>query len=186
MSKYYPYIAIFIVGAVIGMWLCRQWHIKDKTADVQRDTIVMYDTIHFTKTEIKTIEVSKKEKPEVVYIKETDTTIIYKDSIRYIALPKQHYYSKTKDAEIWHSGVESSIDSLNVFRQTYSITETKTRKNAVYLGIEAEYIGCTHVPLYLQYERKPKQWYSIYGKVGYDVVHQEWGVGIGAKINLQW
>ena len=186
MKKYNIYIAIalFVIGLLIGILSCRSYNRHEAKNLIQRDTVILYDTIHYTKTEIKTIEVPKKEKPEVVYIQVTDT--IYRDSIVYVVLPKKHYYTTTKDVEIWHSGVESSIDSLNVFRQTLAITERKIAKNAISLGIEAGYIGTAYVPAYIQYERKPKQWLSIYGKVQYDIVSHQWGVMAGTKVQIQF
>lgn len=186
MKKWHPYIILFIVGLVIGYFVCRQCSSNgDKNRMIQRDTVVTYDTIHYTKTEIKTVEVPKKE-VEYVYITERDTTIVYRDSVRYIALPKQCYHTKTSDVEIWHSGIESSIDSLNVFQKTLTITQTKAAKNAVSLGIEAGYIGYFHAPVFLQYERRLRPWLSIYGKAEYDLSHKQFGGAIGAKAQIQW
>ena len=185
MKRYNIYIAValFVIGVLIGILTCRSYNRHEAKNLIQRDTVVLHDTIHYTKEKIVTKNVLV-EKPCTTYIKVTET--IYKDSIQYIALPRQYYHTKTKDVEIWHSGVESSIDSLNVFRQTLTITERKIAKNAISLGIEAGYIGTAYVPAYIQYERKPKQWLSIYGKVQYDIVSQQWGVIAGTKVQIQF
>ena len=184
MKRYNIYIAIalFVIGVVIGIWTCRK-HYIGREGEVQRDPIVMRDTFHYTKEKIVTKNVLV-EKPCTVYVKATE--IVYKDSVRYVALPRQYYHTTTKDAEIWHSGIESSIDSLNVFKTTLTITERKTFKNAVYLGAEAEYFGRFLVPIYLQYERAPNKWFSYSGKVGYDIIGDQWIVGGGVKARFQW
>ena len=183
MKDLISYIVLTIIGVLIGLWVCRQWFYPDAETIVQRDTIVVRDTIHYTKEKIVTKSILV-EKPETIYVKVTE--VIYKDSIQYLALPRQHYYTTTKDVEIWHSGIESSIDSLNVFRSTLLVTEKKVAKNVLSIGIEAEYIGRLAAPLSLQYERTPNKWFSYSGKVGYDVVNKQVIIGAGGKVRFQW
>lgn len=119
---------LLILGFVIGI-LCRPNHFRD-TTDMVKDTLVIYDTARYSKLELASksyrLNVPKIESPSVVYIPADSTTIIYRDSIRYVTLTREYFYTKTEDAEIWHSGVQSTIDSLNVFRKSATIKEKET------------------------------------------------------------
>ena len=133
MKKYIPYLVIFLIGALAGMWAHRQYCPYEPTESIQNDTIVRLDTIKYSNLELigknYRLDIPKVNVPELVYIPSDSTTIIYRDSIRYVTLPRQYYFTKTEDAEIWHSGVDSRIDSMNVFRQTKVITQKPVTKN---------------------------------------------------------
>jgi hypothetical protein len=185
MKNYIPYLIILILGIVIG-WLCRGNHFRGEVEKVQRDTIVRYDTVKILRQEMVTKPVVKKE-VEYVYIEKVDT--IYRDSIRYVVLPREYYYTKAKNVEIWHSGIDSTIDSLNVVQENVKITDTyipKSVKNMIRVGIEADYIERVHIPIYFQYSRMLHKNVEIYGKFGYDLPSQLWGVGAGINVQIGW
>ena len=52
MKKYIPYLVIFLIGALAGMWAHRQYHFRDATNTSQNDTIVRLDTIRYSKLEL--------------------------------------------------------------------------------------------------------------------------------------
>lgn len=138
-------ILCVILGAVIG-WLCREYHFRDATKMLQRDTVVRYEKIPYSRIELAAntykLELPKIDKKELVFIPEHSTTIIYRDSVRYVTLPRNFYFTKVEDAEIWHSGIDSRIDSVNVFRRSISVTESFTpaqRHKRWGIGIQVGY-----------------------------------------------
>jgi hypothetical protein len=193
MKKYIPYLVIFLIGALAGMWAHRQYHFRDATNMPQNDTIVRLDTVKYSKLELigknYRLDIPKVSMKELVYIPSDSTTIIYRDSIRYVTLPRQYFYTKVGDAEIWHSGIDSTIDSLNVVRKTQEITkatQTVTHRNALAFGIESSYLNTFSISIYLEYTRMLHKNLEIYGQVGYDLPTRMWGAGIGAKAHLNF
>ena len=193
MKKYLLYIVIFLIGALAGMWAHRQYHFRDDTKMLQNDTIVRFDTIRHSRLELTTntckLNIPKISRKELVYIPSDSVSIIYRDSIRYVTLPRQYFYTKVEDAEIWHSGIDSTIDSLNVVRKTTNVTETiqrKPKKNSCSIGIEATYTGAFRMPIQAQYSHKIIPWLSIYGYAEYDVITRQMGVGVGTQITLEY
>lgn len=191
MKRYIPYILILVVGFVIGI-LSRPNHFRDAT-DMVKDTLVIYDTARYSKLELASksyrLNVPKIERPSLVYIPADSTTIIYRDSIRYVTLPRQYFFTSTDDVEIWHSGIDSTIDSLNVVRKTQEITKTTqtvTKRNALSIGIEASYMNALSTPIYLKYERMLHKNVGFYGQIFYDLPTRQYGVGIGMHLQLEW
>ena len=193
MKKYIPYLVIFLIGALAGMWAHRQYHLTHSEIVVQNDTIVRHDTVKYSKLELigknYTLDVPKIKRREYVFIPADSTTIIYRDSVRYVTLPRQYYFTETEDAQIWHSGIDSTIDSLNVVVKTAEITkstQTVTKRNSLGIGIETSYLHSLSTPIYIEYERKLKPWMAAYGQVTYDLPSRTYGVGIGLKMQIEW
>ena len=194
MKKYIPYLVIFLIGALAGMWAHRQYHFRDATNMPQNDTIVRLDTVKYSKLELigknYRLDIPKVSRKELVYIPSDSTTIIYRDSIRYVTLPRQYFFTRTADAEIYHSGIDSRIDSLNVFHKTQTITQTVTQtvthRNALTFGIEPSYLNTFSIPIYLEYERMLHKNVGIYGRINYDLQTKTFGAGIGAKVSIGW
>lgn len=187
MKKYILLLAILVVGILAGMWGCRTYYVQ-RDMDVQRDTIFVRDTFEYTKEELaeSTKGVPQKD-TEYIYIEVRDT--VEKEKKVYVPMPRQYYCTRVKDAEIFHSGIESRIDSLNIFSTTANITQTylpKERKNYLALGIEANYIDRLYIPIYFQYSRMLHKNIEIYGKVMYDLPTRLWGVGIGTNVQFGW
>ena len=187
MKKYIPHIVILIVGIVIGT-LCREYHFRGIVDNPQRDTVFVRDTFEYTKEVLsQSTKVVYQKDTEYIYIEVRDT--IEKEKKVYVPMPRQYYCTRVKDAEIFHSGIESRIDSLNIFSTTANITQTylpKERKNYLALGIEANYIDRLYIPIYFQYSRMLHKNVEIYGKVIYDLPIGSWGVGIGTNVQFGW
>ena len=189
MKRYNIYIAItlFVIGVVIGIWSCRKHYMRVEK-DVQRDTIVVRDTIHYTKEKIVTKKVLV-EKPCTVYVQAIDT--IYKDSICYVALPRQHYFSKVKGVEIYHSGIDSTIDSLNYVTNTTNITNitqrpkfhkhTITIYGSIGYGNQAVIAPCGAKYLY-----HPIRWFGVGGKYEHDWFLKTHAILATTEINIGW
>ena len=193
MKKYIPYLVIFLIGALAGMWVHRQYHFREVTKMSQNDTIVRYDTIRHSRFELVRntyeLDIPKIDNPRMVLVPADSATIIYRDNVRYVTLPRQYFYTKVEDAEVWHSGIDSTIDSLNVVRKTQEITntaQTVTKRNALSFGIETSYLNALSIPIYLEYERMLHKNVGIYGQIFYDLPARQYGVGIGLKMQLEW
>lgn len=191
MKKYIPYILVLVVGFVMGI-LCRPNHFRD-TADMVKDTLIIYDTARYSKLELASksyrLNVPKTESPSLVYMPADSTAIIYRDSIRYVALPRQYFFTSTDDVEIWHSGIDSTIDSLNVVRKTQEITkvtQTVTNRNALRVGVEVSYMTDLSIPLYLEYGRMLNDNIEVYGRVMRDMRLDMTGASIGTRILFGW
>jgi hypothetical protein len=191
MKKYIPYVLILVVGFVIGI-LCRPNHFRD-TTDMVKDTLVIYDTARYSKLELASksyrLSVPKIERPSLVYIPADSTTIIYRDSIRYVTLPRQYFFTSTDDVEIWHSGIDSTIDSLNVVRKTQEITkvtQSVTNRNALGIGLDMNYSSHPDIPIYLEYSYLLHRNVEMSARLQYDLPSQEIGFGLGAKISIGW
>ena len=91
--------------------------------------------------------------------------------------------------EIWYSGIDSTIDSLNVVQKTQNIKETqqvKVARNSISLGIEASYLTAPSLPIYLEYGRMFHKNVEMYGQIAYDLQSRQWGVGIGVELKFGW
>ena len=193
MKKYIPYLVIFLIGALAGMWAHRQYHFRDATKMSQNDTIVRLDTIKYSRLELSEkigkLDIPKIGSPELVYIPTHSLDTIYRDNIQYVTLPRQFYFTETEDAQIWHSGIDSTIDSLNVFRRNTTITQTiqtVTKRHGLSIGIEANYATIPSFPVQLEYAYHIKPWFNIYGYAEYELLRKQWEIGIGTKIEISW
>ena len=198
MKKYLPHIIAFAVGALITALVFLLIRANEKKIDqngelVKTETITKVDTIIVTKEKIKTEIVEKEGKTEYIYIQLPpeviekivyDTTYIYND----IPLHKEYFHSRTDEVEIWHSGIQSSIDSLINYRETKVINNVyrKDKKNSISFGVDVNYAGCFRVPLQLEYTRDVTSWFSVgvYGE--YEPVLRQFGGGATAKVNISW
>ena len=192
MKKYIPYLVIFLIGALSGMWGCRQYHFRDATKMTQNDTIVRFDTIKYSKLELigknYRLDIPKVSTPEWVYVPSDSTTIIYRDNVRYVTLPRQYYFTETEDAQIWHSGIDSRIDSLNVFSKSQTIIkkQTVTKRNELSLGIGLAYSTAVFAPVQLEYSYHIRPWFSVYVYAEHELFRKQFGIGAGTRVRISW
>lgn len=189
MKKIIPYIIVLAVGVVLGL-LYRPEHIREESIRV--DTTFVYDTIKYSRLELAMntykLKVPKVDKNKYVYVPSDSVSVVYKDSIKYVMMPREYFYTEADGVKIWHSGIDSTIDSLNVERKTAYITTTKTirHKNRLSFGMEASYSTIPYIPIYLEYGRMLHPNVEIYGKIFYDMPRLNVGVGVGAKVSIGW
>ena len=174
-------ILLFIIGGVIG-WLCRPNHIQE-VVKTQIDSVVVVDT-HIIEKPVLVERTVKEYRTVAVH----DTTIM-KDSI-YVVLPieKKIYQGEDYLAEI--SGYKAILERIEVYPKTITITtketQTVTNRNALALGIEANYFGNAYIPIYLEYSHLLHKNVEMFGKVFYDIPTQQMGVGMGLNLQLAW
>ena len=184
---------ILSLGLGIFAGMCISPFKNSRQTDVQSDTIVRYDTIKYSKLELTgknyRLDLPKIDNPRMVLIPADSATIIYRDSVRYVTLPRQYFYTHVEDAEVWHSGIDSTIDSLHVVRKTQEVTkvaQNKQKLNSIGIGMETSYMNALATPVYVEYERMLKPWLSVYAQAQYDLPSGNWGGGLGMKMQLEW
>ena len=190
MKSIIPYIVIFIIGIAAGMCLCRSFFPRMEV-DVQKDTVVTYKTKYYSKLDLQhhtyKLDVPKLSTKEYVYI--NDTTTIYNENVKYLAAPRQYFRTSIDDAEIFHSGIDSRIDSLKLYVKTKTITEyiqPIKKPHMLTLGIEAHYSTMFRLPLKLKYSYEVNDWLSVFGYGEYELLHKKFGAGAGTNIFFRW
>ena len=188
-------VLLIVLGFVVGL-LCRPEHFRDEEKTIQTDTVVRYEKVSYTPLELKgktiQLDVPKISALSMVYLPYDSTMVVYRDSVRYVSLPRQYFYTSTDDAEIWHSGIDSTIDSLNVFKKTKVISKTETttqlvrHSNHLRLGIDANYYSAPFIPIYLEYERMLHKNVGISARFFYDLPTRLYGVGVGVNAQIGW
>lgn len=191
MKKVCTYLILVIVGIAVGSFTTSCFFKQDKVSQI--DTLIVYKKIGYSRIDLKgrtyKINVPDIDVPELVLIPADSTSIIYKDSVRYVTLPRQFFYTRTTEAEIFHSGIDSRIDSLNVYMRNTNITQvirSREKKHSIGIGIEANYAKAFNMPVQLEYSYMVRPWLSVYGYAEYELFRRQFGVGMGTKVLLEW
>ena len=118
--------------------------------------------------------------PSVIFIPETEVKIEYRDSIRYVVLDREHQFLDNPDVKIWYSGVDPTIDSLQVKRHTV-IQKEPWKRHSVSLSGE---VGFNMLGVGAEYEYNVLKWFSVSANAGYDFYMKQPYVSASAKIRL--
>ena len=172
-------ILLLILGIVIGL-LCRPKHIREVTQKVT-DTLVVVDT-HIIE---KPVLVERTVK-ESLLVAVHDTTIINDTIFVPIPIEKKIYKGEDYLAEI--SGYKASLDRIEVYPKTTTITQMQptTKCSTLALGMEMQYSRYASIPIYLEYSHLLHRNVKMFGKVMYDLPTQQIGVGMGMQIQFGW
>lgn len=183
MKKIYLYIILLVLGAVMGMLLCRQCTHDVPETIIQRDTLVRIDTVK----ELYPVSI-REEIVDTLRIVVRDTVRV-KDTL-YLNLPleKKLYASSEYYAEV--SGYRPNLDYIEVYPKTKIVKEyisqPATNRNTLSFGIEPSYLNTLSIPIYLEYGRMLHKNIEIYGQIAYDLPSKTFGAGIGIKAGIQW
>ena len=190
IKKIVLYVVVLLLGLLIGAGTCYN-HYRHIPAQV--DTVYKYEKVPYTPLELKgntyELEIPQINVGKHVFIDVALLDTVYRDSIRYVVYPRQYYYTKVKDAEIWHSGIDSTIDSLNVVQKSTNITNTykaKEKKNTLSLGLETSYCSTFSIPIYLEYERMLHKNVGFNASLFYDLPLRQYGVAVGINVQIGW
>ena len=185
MKKYIPHIVILIIGIVIGA-LCREHHFRNIVDNPQRDTIFVRDTFEYTREVLsQSTKVVHQKDTEYIYIEVRDT--VEKEKKVYVPMPRQFYHTRVKDAEIFHSGIESRIDSLNIFSTTANITQTylpKEKKHFITIYGSIGYMDVLRMPVGAKYLYRPIPWWGVGAKVEHDLALDVTGAYVTTEITF--
>lgn len=118
--------------------------------------------------------------PSIIFIPETEVKIEYRDSIRYVVLDREHKFLDNPDVKIWYSGIDPSIDSLQVKRQAV-IQKEPWKRHSISLSGE---VGFNMLGAGAEYEYSVFKWFSVSANAGYDFYMKQPYVSASAKIRL--
>lgn len=129
MKKILIATAVLIGTLLTGFIIGRSDHFRDTSKMVQIDTTYVYDTVRYSKLQLEgdtyRLDIPRMNKvPVLIPVEKTDTVI--KENKVYVSMEREYRYTETEDVQIWHSGIDSRIDSLNVFRKDMVISQTET------------------------------------------------------------
>lgn len=168
---------IAVVCFLLGTLMPRSPKVETRDVVVYRDT--SYSRISLGET--KKLDVPEvKGVPSLLYIPETEIRTVVKDSIHYVVLDREHKFLDNEDVKIWFSGVDPTIDSLQVKRHTV-IQKEPWKRHSVSLCGE---IGFNTLGLGAEYEYNVFKWFSVSANAGYDFYMKQPYVLAGAKISL--
>lgn len=171
-------IAVIAIAAfLLGTLMPRSPKVETRDVVVYRDT--SYSRLSLG--DIKKLDVPEvKGVPMVVYVPETEVKIEYRDSIRYVVLDREHKVLENPDVKIWYSGVDPTIDSLQVKRQTV-IQKEPWKRHSISLSGE---VGFNMLGVGAEYEYNVFKWFSVSANAGYDFYMKQPYVSANAKVRL--
>ena len=168
-------IAVIAVGAfLLGTLMPRSPSPKPERIVEYRDT--SYSRLSLG--DIKKLDVPEvKGVPMVVYVPEVEVRTVVKDSIRYVMLNREHKILENPDVKIWYSGVDPSIDSLQVHRR---MEKEPWKRHTI--GLEGD--AGMGLSVGAVYEYDIFKWLSVSTKAGYDFYVEKPYFAVGAEIRL--
>ena len=168
-------IAVIAVGAfLLGTLMPRSPSPKPERIVEYRDT--SYSRLSLV--DIKKLDVPEvKGVPMVVYVPEVEVRTVVKDSIRYVMLNREHKILENPDVKIWYSGVDPSIDSLQVHRR---MEKEPWKRHTI--GLEGD--AGMGLSVGAVYEYDIFKWFSVSTKAGYDFYVEKPYFAVGAEIRL--
>jgi hypothetical protein len=145
------------------------------------DTLVVVDT-HIIEKPVLVERTSK----ETLLVTVHDTTVI-NDTI-YVPIPIEKKIYKGEDYFAEISGYKASLDRIEVYPKTTTITkiQTKINRNSLALGAEMQYNGTTSIPIYLEYSHLLHKNAEMFVNLSYDIPTKQMGVGMGVQIQFGW
>lgn len=179
MKKIISVVVVLLVGMVIG-WLCRP-SVTNTVVDIQRDSIVVHDTIQIEKPVYITSVVKDS---LLVVVKDT----LVKNDTVYVRLPLEKRTYKRDEFYAEVTGYEPRLTYIEVYPKTVYVKEkeTVTTSNRLRLGVNVNYYSTAYIPIYLEYERMLHKNIGISGRFFYDLNTRLYGVGAGMNIQIGW
>lgn len=184
----------FVLGVFVAICISPLFHAK-RLVPTEPDTTRTEITQRYGKLELHT-KTSKLEVPNIgtaphlVFVPEEKTTVIVKDSVSYVMMDRSFFYTETKDAKIWHSGVDSTIDSLVVTSWNERITTTYREPHyynslSFYGGVG--YDGMKMVlPIGMEFLYHPKKWIGFGARMEYDACLRNMSVLATTRLTFRW
>lgn len=187
-------ISVILAGILVAICVSplfedsKQVVAESDTARVE--TLVNYGKLELQANTIK-LDLPKIGKlPQVVFVPEEKTTVVVKDSVSYIMMDREFFYTETEDAKIWHSGVSSTIDSLVVTKRTERVTTSYKQpdfKHSLSFSGSIGYNGINqYLPVEVEYLYHPQRWVGIGAKAQYDVYTKNVYVYATMKLTIRW
>lgn len=168
---------IAIVSFLLGTLMPRSPKVETRDIVVYRDT--SYSRLSLG--DIKKLDVPEvRGVPSVLYVPEVEVRTVIKDSIRYVVLDREHKFLDNPDVKIWYSGIDPTIDSLQVKRQTI-VQKEPWKRHSISLSGE---VGFNMLGVGAEYEYNVFKWFSVSANAGYDFYMKQPYVSANAKVRL--
>lgn len=168
---------IAIVSFLLGTLMPRSPKVETRDIVVYRDT--SYSRLSLG--DIKKLDVPEvRGVPSVLYVPEVEVRTVIKDSIRYLVLDREHKLLDNPDVKIWYSGIDPTIDSLQVKRQTI-VQKEPWKRHSISLSGE---VGFNMLGVGAEYEYNVFKWFSVSANAGYDFYMKQPYVSANAKVRL--
>ena len=178
-----------ILVIIVGLWLFGYMVGVDRAEKEvvhikQVDTLIRVDTIRYTAPPETHYEVLT----EKVLVPIRDT--VWKHDTLYVSVHTQLKSYKDKDFYLEISGVNPSLEYIEVYPRTETRIQTERvkylPKNKMAIGIRVGYINSPIIPAYLEYERLLRDHVAISGRLLYDIPSHKYGVELGVNAQLAW
>ena len=128
------HVVAIVVGIIFGLWVSHCTRKPVETVKVERDTVVVYDTIPdynpkpkdsvVTKYVTRWLPVVKKDTVFSENYAQNSVEIMHDTMAVQVPITSKHYSGKNYDAYV--SGFDVNIDSIFVYNETQYITERVT------------------------------------------------------------
>lgn len=184
-----------VVGVAVGIWLSPLIRHEADREIVYRDTTIVVTEKNYGRFELESAKIKLDlsgydiDVPSVVFVPEEKVRVEIRDSIKYVVLPREYYYTEKGGVNIWHSGIDSSIDSLKVTEREYlveTVYQERKKKNTFGVGIEGSYSLAFRLPIQVEYSRKVLPWLSAYAYGEYELITRQYGAGVGTRLEFSW
>lgn len=181
MKSVITYIVIGALLFISGYFYGCSRRANKSNVGHQIDTLVIVDT-HIIEKPVLVDKVVK----ETVMVTINDTTHI-RDSI-YVPVIIESKTYRGDDYLAVISGYNASLDRLEIYPKTTTITQsqTVTNCNALAFGFELQYSGTTSIPIYLEYSHLLHKNIEVLMGVSYDLTTRKMGAAMGAQIQIGW
>lgn len=129
-KKIIAHLVAIAIGVILGLWLSHCTRGKVEPVKVERDTVVVYDTVPDYMPAPKDSVVTRYT-TRYLPVHSTDTVDRYivhnvTDTVAVeVPIMSKHYGNEQYDA--WISGYEANLDSIKVYQKETLITETITK-----------------------------------------------------------
>lgn len=177
MKRAALFVIVVILGFILGMGYGRMG-VRKKGLDIKVDTVYVEKKVSYGKEDLaeSTVEVAPPKtikETEYVYIPEVKVVEkIIKDTV-FLSIPRQYYHTEKDGVLIWHSGIQSRIDSLDYTERTYVIERFHQIEPSPWhfsIEIGADYIWSGHK--------------AISPAIGFNLGYKRFTVGVEAGLAL--
>lgn len=163
-------LAGIIIGLLIVMGVSRCHRQPVETVNVERDTVIVTDTItHYYPKPVE-VEKVRTEYRWLTMVEHSTDTLTRTDSVLVeVPIESKHYSSSEYDA--WVSGYEPSLDSIKVYQKTEYINTTITQvvKDNKHFFVDVAG-GCEYL-----FNNKSA---TPFAELGLTFKSSKWGIGV--------
>jgi hypothetical protein len=181
-------LAILCCGLMMIVSFCGGWHLRDKQiAPPVADTIRIerVDTVTLVGNKVDTL-ICYVNRPYPVAVHDT----MWRNDTLYVQLPYEHrYYASPDTLEVWYSGVDPKIDSINLYyhHTTEIIKEIHDVHRMPRLTLDVGAGAFYHERQVFPYAvgemryNAAKTTFSAYGAINHE---GKWGAGAGVTYRM--